>query len=65
VILTVFPEGNDRVEPVLLFKGKGRVLKTEINQYSKHVKVFFTPKAVINTTTMKQVVDHWYSRVSF
>jgi hypothetical protein len=65
VILTVFPERNDRMGPVLLFKGKGKISSKETQQYSKHVTVYFTPKAVMNTETMDKFADHWYSRVSF
>ncbi len=37
IILCVFPENNHRVEPVLLFKGAGRVLATEEKHYSPRV----------------------------
>ncbi|CAF3620944.1 unnamed protein product [Rotaria sp. Silwood1] len=39
VILTIFPERNDRIGPILLFKGKGRVSDKEVRQYAKQVKV--------------------------
>ncbi|CAF3507589.1 unnamed protein product [Rotaria socialis] len=52
VILCVFPEGNDRVKPVLLFKGTGRVAAAEEKQYARGVKGVFTPKAVINISAM-------------
>ena len=41
VILCLFPKDNHRVQPVLLFKGKGRISATEQKQYSPHVNVFF------------------------
>lgn len=64
MILTVFPEDNDRVDPVLLFKGKGWISTRETDQYSKQVKVFFTPKAVINTETTNKFIDYCHSKVS-
>ncbi|CAF2085496.1 unnamed protein product [Rotaria magnacalcarata] len=45
VILTVFHK-NQRMEPVVLFKGKGNVGVAERQQYSKGIHVIFTPKAV-------------------
>ena len=65
VILSVFPKKNDRVGPVLLFKGKGKISSNEIQQYSKQVKVYFTPKAVMDTETVHKFTDYWFSRVSF
>ncbi|CAF4024376.1 unnamed protein product, partial [Rotaria sp. Silwood1] len=41
VILCVFPEGNHRIKPVLLFKGTEEVAVKEEQHYSSHVKVFF------------------------
>jgi hypothetical protein len=49
VILTVFAEDNNRVGPVVLFKGKGQVSDHEKMQYAPNVKVYFTPKAFNNT----------------
>ncbi|CAF3411852.1 unnamed protein product [Rotaria socialis] len=63
LILCVFPEGNHRVEPVLLFKGTGRVAATEEKNYSPGVKVFFTPKSVINTPTMEKYMTWWFNKV--
>ena len=63
LILTVFAERNDRVGPILLFKGQGQVNRVEKTQYAKGVTVFFTPKGVINSQTMNRYVDHWYSKV--
>ncbi|CAF1509623.1 unnamed protein product [Adineta ricciae] len=64
VILTIFPKGNDRVGPTLLFRGKGRISSQETNQYSKNVKVFFTQKAAMNTETMHKFVDYWYGQIN-
>ena len=63
VILWVFPKDNHRVQPVFLFKGKGGISATEQKQYSPHVKVFFTPKSVINTLTMEQYMSWWFEKV--
>ncbi len=45
---------DQRVDPILLFKGKGHVLPNEQKQYAKGVKVFFTPEGVINIPTMNK-----------
>ncbi|CAF1213314.1 unnamed protein product [Rotaria sordida] len=63
LILTVFAEDNSRVGPILLFKGQGRVAATEKGQYAQGVHVFFTPKGVINGTTMDRYVQLWWSKV--
>ena len=63
VILCVFPEDNHRVTPVFLFKGTGRVLAVEEKHYSPQVKVFFTPKAVINIPTMEKYTSWWLKKV--
>lgn len=60
VILTVFAQNNDRVGPILLFKGRGQVNSIEKTQYDTGVTIFFTPKGVINSQTMDRYVDHWY-----
>lgn len=60
VILTVSAE-DQRVEPVLLFKGKGRVSAAEEQQYAKGVKVYFTPKAVNNKVTMDKY-NEWFTK---
>ncbi|CAF4642405.1 unnamed protein product, partial [Didymodactylos carnosus] len=62
-MLCVFPDNNNRVQPVLLFRGKGKVAVTEQKHYSPHVKVFFTPKAFINIPTMKKYKDWWLDKV--
>ncbi|CAF4031564.1 unnamed protein product, partial [Rotaria sp. Silwood2] len=59
LILTVFAEDNSRMGPILIFKGQGRVTSTERAQYSQGVHVFFTPKGVINGTTMDRYVQLW------
>lgn len=64
VILCVFPEDNHRVGPVLLFKGTDRVLAIEEKHYSPRVKVFFTPKAVINTPAMEKYMSWWLKQVN-
>ncbi|CAF4038335.1 unnamed protein product [Rotaria magnacalcarata] len=62
VILTI--SGKDqRVGPVLLFKGMGRVSAAEDKQYAQSVKVFFTPKCVINKQTMDKYNDWFISKV--
>ena len=48
------PGEDQRVDPVLLFKGKGHVSPNEQNQYDKGVKVFFTVEGVINIPTMNK-----------
>ncbi|CAF3709310.1 unnamed protein product [Rotaria sp. Silwood1] len=58
VILTVSGE-DQRVDPVLLFKGKGHVSPDEQKQYAKGVKVFFTPEGVINIPTMNKY-NEWF-----
>ncbi|CAF1522407.1 unnamed protein product [Rotaria sordida] len=63
VILCVFPEGNHRIKPVLLFKGTGKVAVKEEQHYSSHVKVFFTPKSVINIPTMEKYINWWLKNV--
>ncbi|CAF4412962.1 unnamed protein product [Rotaria sp. Silwood2] len=45
VLLTIFGK-NQRIKPVVLFKGKGNIGVNEREQYSKDVHVIFTPKAV-------------------
>ena len=62
VILTVSGE-DQRVGPVLLFKGKGHSLSAEEKQYAKGVKVFFTPKSVNNTETMNKYNEWFISKV--
>ncbi len=62
LLLTVFAQ-NQRMEPVVLFKGKGRVGIHERQQYSKGVEVIFTPKGVINTPSMNSYVQLWLKRV--
>jgi hypothetical protein len=51
------------MEPVVLFKGKGRVGADERQQYSKGVDVLFTPKAVINGPSMNIYVKKWLKKV--
>ncbi|CAF1467717.1 unnamed protein product, partial [Didymodactylos carnosus] len=63
VMLCVFPDNNNRVQPVLLFRGKGKVAVTEQKHYSPHVKVFFTPKAFINIPATKKYMDWWLDKV--
>ncbi len=55
LLLTVFAQ-NQRMKPVVLFKGKGRIGIEERQQYSQDVEVIFTPKAVINTPSMNSYV---------
>jgi hypothetical protein len=62
VILTVSGE-DQRVGPVLLFKGMGRVSPDEEKQYAQGVKVFFTPKGVINIPTMNKYNEWFISKV--
>jgi DDE superfamily endonuclease len=64
LILTVFGQGNNRVAPVVLFKGKGNVTDKEKSQYAKHVRVFFTPKAFNNGPTMDRYLAYWWSKVN-
>jgi hypothetical protein len=59
----VSAEDCHRIDPVLLFKGKGRVAHTEQQKYAKGVKVIFTPKAVINKPSMDEYVEYWYGKV--
>ncbi|CAF3969647.1 unnamed protein product [Rotaria sp. Silwood1] len=64
VILTIFPERNDRIGPILLFKGKGRVSDKEVRQYAKQVKVFFTPKAVKDGNPKLLITDSCHSHLN-
>ncbi|CAF4457790.1 unnamed protein product, partial [Rotaria socialis] len=61
VILTVFHK-NQRMEPAVLFKGKGNVGVAERQQYSKGIHVIFTPKAVINGPSMDLYCTKWLER---
>jgi hypothetical protein len=63
IILCVFPEGNNRIKPVLLFRGTGSVAASEEKHYSPAVKAFFTPKAFINTPTMEKYMNWWLKNV--
>ncbi|CAF4907244.1 unnamed protein product, partial [Rotaria sp. Silwood2] len=62
VILTVSGE-DQRVGPVLLFKGKGHISPDEQKQYANDVKVFFTPEGVINIPTMNKYNEWFISKV--
>ncbi|CAF4437558.1 unnamed protein product, partial [Rotaria magnacalcarata] len=64
VILTLFAEDNTCVGSVVLFKGKGQVSDNEKMQYASNVKVFFTPKAFNNRSTIDKYVSWWYSKVN-
>ncbi|CAF1588540.1 unnamed protein product, partial [Didymodactylos carnosus] len=63
VILCVFPEGNHRVGPVLLFRGTGMAAAKEEKHYARDVKVFFTPKSVINIPTMDKYMTWWLKKI--
>ncbi|CAF1017098.1 unnamed protein product [Rotaria sp. Silwood1] len=63
IMLCVFPERNHRVEPVLLFRGTGKVSSSEEKHYSPNVKVFFTPKAFINMPTLEKYITWWLKKV--
>ncbi|CAF4475491.1 unnamed protein product, partial [Rotaria sp. Silwood2] len=63
LILTVFAEDNSRMGPILIFKGQGHVTLIDRAQYAQGVHVFFTPKGVINGTTMDRYVQSWWSKV--
>lgn len=52
------------MDPILLFKGKGRVSADEKQQYSKGVHVIFTPKAVINGSAMQLYVKRFLEKVN-
>ncbi|CAF3267855.1 unnamed protein product [Rotaria sp. Silwood2] len=62
VLLTVFGK-NQRMKPVVLFKGKGNIGVNEREQYSKGVDVIFTPKAVINGQSMDIYINKWLQKV--
>ncbi|CAF3943886.1 unnamed protein product, partial [Rotaria sp. Silwood1] len=62
VLLTVFGK-NQRMKPVVLFKGKGNIGVDEREQYSKDVHVIFTPKAVINGQSMDTYINKWLEKV--
>ncbi|CAM4763580.1 unnamed protein product [Rotaria magnacalcarata] len=64
VILTIFGSDNTRVDPVLLFKGKGQVSSIEKMQYANGVKVYVTPKAVNNRITMDKYMESWMSKIN-
>jgi len=63
VILTVFGK-NQRMGPVALFKGKGKIGIDERQKYSKGVHVIFTPKSVINGPSWDLYVKTWLERGS-
>ena len=52
------------MNPVLLFRGKGRVGVGEQLQYAKGIHVMFTPKAVINGPTMELYVKKFLDKVN-
>ncbi|CAF1019342.1 unnamed protein product [Adineta ricciae] len=62
VILTVSGE-DQRVDPILLFKGKGHVSAIEQQQYADGIKVCFIPEGVINTVTMNKYNEWFVSKV--
>ena len=49
--------------PVLLFKGMGRVSVVEEKQYTQGIKVYLTPKCVINKPTMDKYIAWFISKV--
>jgi hypothetical protein len=51
------------MNPVVLFRGKGRVGAGEQQQYAKGIHVMFTPKAVINGPTMELYVKKFLDKV--
>ncbi|CAF1428919.1 unnamed protein product [Rotaria sordida] len=63
VMLTVFPK-NQRMQPVVLFKGKGNIGVDERQKYAKGVHVIFTPKGVINGQSMNMFCKKWLEKVS-
>ncbi|CAF4384638.1 unnamed protein product, partial [Rotaria sp. Silwood2] len=63
VMLTVFAK-NQRMQPVVLFKGKGRIGADERQKYAKDVYVIFTPKSVINGQSMNIYCKKWLEKVS-
>ncbi|CAF4541737.1 unnamed protein product [Rotaria sp. Silwood2] len=52
---------NKRLATLILLQD--RVTSTERPQYAQGVHVFFTPKGVINGTTMDRYVQLWWSKV--
>lgn len=62
MILTVFSE-NQRMKPVILFKGKGNISRYERQQYSNGIFTIFTPKAVINGPSMDMYIRIWLEKV--
>jgi hypothetical protein len=62
IILTVSRE-DQRVGPVLLFKGMSRVSPNEEKQEAQGVKVYFTPKSVNNKQTMDKYNQWFISQV--
>ncbi|CAF1523278.1 unnamed protein product [Rotaria sordida] len=63
IMLTVFPK-NQRMQPVVLFKGKGNIGVDERQKYAKGVHVIFTPKGVINGQSMNMFCKKWLEKVS-
>ncbi|CAF1521814.1 unnamed protein product [Adineta ricciae] len=61
LVLTVFGEDN-RVAPVLIFKGKGQVFEREKKYYDKDIKVYFSPTAYMNSSIMKSYSEYWFSK---
>jgi hypothetical protein len=47
-----FGEDNTQIDPVLFFKGKSQMTALEKARYAEGVRVFFTPKVVINCVKM-------------
>ncbi|CAF1596073.1 unnamed protein product [Didymodactylos carnosus] len=61
IILTVSGE-DQRVNPILLFKGKGHVTAAEEKQYAKGIKVFLTPKGFINIPAVNKYSEWFISQ---
>ena len=52
-----FHEGNNRIKPVLLFKGAGSVAAAEEKHSSPAAKVLFTSKSFIDRPTMEKYMS--------
>jgi hypothetical protein len=56
--LTTRAEGEQIVKPVLVFRGQGvRISAQEIVQYPDNIKVVWQPKAWVDTTIFRDIID--------
>ena len=56
VQLTLFADGEPRVKPLLIFRGKGRIALSELVRYNRRVVLKFQPNAWCDEGIMKSWV---------